>query len=76
MDFTETARLALDYALEVCAKFSARITLLHVQKPPIVPGTEPGFNQAGCLAHPSHTASDRLRDLAAPCRLRVGRKQR
>jgi universal stress protein A len=65
IDFSATTRLALDYALEVCARFSARLTLLHVQKPPIVPGTELGFNYAEYLAHLSHTASDRLKELAA-----------
>jgi universal stress protein A len=65
VDFSETSRLAIDYALEVCAKFSARLTLLHVQKPPIVPGTELGFNYAEYLEHLSHTAAERLKELAA-----------
>jgi universal stress protein A len=65
VDFSDTTRLAIDYALEVCAKFSAKLTLLHVQKPPIVPGTELGFNYAEYLEHLSNTAADRLRELAA-----------
>jgi len=65
VDFSGTTRLAVDYALEVCTKFSARLTLLHVQKPPIVPGTELGFNYAEYLAHLSHTAADRLKEMAA-----------
>ena len=65
VDFSETTRLSIDYALEICAKFSARLSLLHVQKPPIVPGTELGFNYAEYLEHLSHTAADRLKELAA-----------
>src|SRR5436190_14553622 len=65
VDFSETSRLAIDYALEVCAKFSAKLTLLHIQKPPVVPGTELGFNYAEYLEHLSNTAAERLRDLAA-----------
>ena len=65
VDFSETSRLGIDYALEVCAKFSARLTLLHVQKPPVVPGTELGFNYAEYLEHLSHTAAERLREVAA-----------
>lgn len=65
VDFSETTRLAIDYALEVCARFSARLTLLHVQKPPIVPGTELGFNYAEYLEHLSSTAAERLKELAA-----------
>lgn len=64
VDFSETSRLAIDYALEVCAKFSAKLTLLHVQRPPVVPGTELGFNYAEYLEHLSSTAADRLRELA------------
>lgn len=65
VDFSETTRLAVDYALEVNARFSAKLTLLHVQKPPIVPGTELGFNYAEYLQHLSATAADRLKELAA-----------
>lgn len=65
VDFSETSRLAIDYALEVCSKFSAKLTLLHIQKPPVVPGTELGFNYAEYLEHLSNTAADRLRELAA-----------
>ncbi len=65
VDFSDTTRLALDYALEVCARFSSKLTLLHVQKPPIVPGTELGFNYAEYLAHLSNTAADRLKELAS-----------
>ena len=65
VDFSETTSPAIEYALELCGKFSASLTLLHVQIPTLVPGTELGFNYAEYLEHLSSAAADRLREIAA-----------
>jgi nucleotide-binding universal stress UspA family protein len=64
LDFSATARRALDYALALAEEFEAKTFLLHVIQPVLVPGAA-GFAYAPLdTSERTATAHDKLRDLA------------
>lgn len=65
VDFSEGTRRAIDYALSLGGKFSARLTLLHVHKPIYIPATEAGFDYAASERYGAGEAEAQLKALAA-----------